>query len=620
MLPTLLPLSLLAGCAVGPDAASTDTPAGRTSPDEHVLSAQRDALQAVEAERLEGAARGGLASDAPADWVAAAETIAAGRYLPDHGAVFEAMQQELEARAATAAPEVRARIHNALYETERDPDERARHRRITTDARVQARYATDESTALTRAEQDGVTVDMAHAAIRTLLAEYVRPLEPDPLLAGAAHRLSILPGVDAPIEPPPAETPVVEGFDALLALSAEHDVPREVAIAELTEAIFEAADPWSGPVWPAQVAAWERHHDGVRAGIVGITVDRGPNGVVVQSLVEGGPAWKAGVHQGDRLVRIRHEDGTADLTEDREDVLQVAVDALRGPDGTAITLFVEREGLADERAFTLARATVPERTVFGYARDGLSWADPPLDGVKLVHIASFRPHTLDELDAVLPAEDAAHTEAVVLDLRGNGGGDLSIAAAVIDRFVSDGPMLVLEGRMTGDAETDAALLEQRAKGTVATPGDAWEGKRLVVLVDNESASSAEIVAGSLQQAADAHVIGARTTGKGVSQVLRVDDQRGFALQFTNLAWALPDGRWVHRSPGAETWGITPDTLLPLTPTERFVVGVMAARREALAVHEDGSAMAYTGPEVDPGLPPLDADPQLALALQLAAEP
>jgi carboxyl-terminal processing protease len=603
MSPLLFAIAVSTGCGLD----STDDGAVG-------LADERAALQAAEAERLRTAARNGLDSTAPADWVAAAETIAVGRFLPGRADAFAALQDRLEARAAEAAPEVQAQIHNALYETETDPAERARHRRITTDARVRARYATDDAASLTRQEQAGVTVEMAHAAIETLLAEYVRPLDPGSLLEGAAHRLSILPGVDGPIAPPPPGTPVVAGFDALLQLSAEHDVPREVAIAELTEAIFEAADSWSGPVWPAQVAAWERHHDGVRAGIVGIQVAQRDGSVIVSALVEDGPAWTAGVHQGDRLLRIRHETGVADLTEPQDDPVRTAVEALRGPDGTAVTLFVERSG--EEKAFTLPRATLAERTVFGWQRDGLAWSDP-MEGVAFAHIARFRPHTLDELDAVLPPEKADATEAVVLDLRGNGGGDLSIAAAVIDRFVAEGPMLVLEGRTTGDAEVDAALLAQRAEGTIATAGDPWEGKRLVVLVDGESASSAEIVAGSLQQAADAHVIGSRTAGKGVSQVLRVDEEHGFAMQFTNLAWALPDGRWVHRSPGATTWGITPDTEVPLTPTERFVAGVMAARREALAVHADGSPMAYTGPEVDPALPKLSVDPQLDAAFRIA---
>ncbi|MCB9673747.1 MAG: hypothetical protein H6737_01445 [Alphaproteobacteria bacterium] len=572
------------------------------APDPSTLDSERAALRAIEVDRLELAARDALDRGALDE---AAQAVAAGSHVDE--ARFAPLRAELDAALPAAPPMLRARATSALYDAAVNPETRAKLRQATEDALVLARYADADELAITRREQSGVDRTMGHAALDALRAEYVVPLDEGVLLAAAAHRLTLITSLQ--IAPDPEATDFDSAFDALVDLGIEHGLDEEIAVAELTEAAFAAADTWSSPIWPAQIAAWERHHDGVASGVVGVVLDHAEGGVVVDRLVEGGSAWKAGVHKGDRILEIRHEGGTLDLRAPGADGPERAAAALRGPDGIAVPVLVSREG--HEKTFALERGTIQERTVSGWRRDGTDWDAFVAPGVAFVHIASFKPHTLDELAAVLPDAPA---EALVIDLRGNGGGDLSVTARIIDAFVASGPMLHLEGRLTGDAETDAALLAKRAEGTEASPGDPWEGVPLAVLVDGDSASAAEVLAGALQQSANAKVVGAPTTGKGVSQVLRVDQEHGIALQFTNLLWALPDGRRIHRTDDAAVWGIQPDVRIELTPTERFAVGVLQAQREALAVHADGSPMAYSGPELDPELPALSADPQVRAAL------
>ncbi|MEZ4319324.1 MAG: S41 family peptidase [Myxococcota bacterium] len=576
--------------------------------EDRALEGRRDDLKRWERQQLAARATEALASG---DLAAAAQAVAAGRTEDPAG--FASLDEALRTAATTAPPEVQAAVWAALYEAATTPAERVQLRRATTDALVRARYADADEVALTRREQAGVTRERAHAALAALRAEYVTPLDDRVLLDAAARRIALLAGLGTP--PSIDAGPFDDAFDGLLDQAVELSLSEETAAAELTEAVFSEVDPWSSPIWPAQIAAWERHHDGVQSGVVGIQADDLDGRAVVRTLVEGGSAWASGVHQGDVFAEVRHDRGTVKLREPTERAAEKAASALRGADGTAVTVVFERDGA--ERTFTLPRGTIPERTVFGWARSGAGWTTTVAPGIDYVHVASFRPHTLGELDAVLPAS----ATRIVLDLRGNGGGDLSVAAALIDRFVASGPMLVLEGRLTGDAEVDAQLLAKRAEGTLASPGGPWEDAELVVLVDSASASSAEVVAGGLQQAANAWVVGDRTAGKGVSQVLRVDEAHGIALQFTNLAWGLPDGTRIHRSDASTSWGIAPDEVLVLSPTERFVVGVMQARREALAVHADGTPMVYTGPEVDPGVPELGGDPQIQAALRhFAPEP
>lgn len=557
-------------------------------------STERAALHAAELDRYADLARQALDGG---DLEQAAQAVIAGNSLDPER--FGRLSLELETATPRAEPLVRARVRAALYEAAQTHEAREHHRQLATDAMFASRYATPDDTALSRREQAGVTRSRAIAALSTLKAEYVHPIEDAELVRPAAHRLQLM--LQDDVAPPPGT--LLEAFDTLSQRGIDAGFPAETVWAELTEAAFEGVDPWSSPVWPAQIAAWQNHHDGVVSGVVGVVVDRDATGVVVRKLVPDGSAYAAGMHVGDRFVEVRHEAGTLTITPETtpEDVASV----LRGPNGVAVTATVLRGDRT--QTFMLERGSVTERTVYGWTRD-----DPVVrPGLHFVHIAGFRPHTLDELDALLTGP----VKRLVLDLRGNGGGDLEGAVKLVDRFVADGPMLHLEGRMTGDAQVDATLRATRSQGTVASPGDRWEGIRLAVLVDQGTGSSAEIVAGALQQSANAHVIGAQTVGKGVSQVLRTDETHGIALQFTNLTWALPDGRHIHRTPTSASWGVQPDTSLRLSPMERFAVGVMQSKRQALPTHSDGTPMPYSGVEWDPALPGLTADPQVTAALE-----
>src|SRR5690606_2525549 len=118
---------------------------------------------------------------------------------------------------------------------------------------------------------------------------------------------------------------------------------------------------------------------------------------------------------------------------------------------------------------------------------------------------------------------------------------------------------------------------------------------LVVLVDRDTSSAAEILAGALQERARAVVVGAPTWGKGLSQALRAAPGGGYALQVTNLVWTLPSGRQLsHELEGGG--GIRPDLHVELGPAERYLVAQLTSRRTALRTHADGTPMRPTTPD------------------------
>lgn len=388
--------------------------------------------------------------------------------------------------------------------------------------------------------------------------------------------------------------PEAVGVEPRIARAIAAGLPEAVAVGEGVGAALGSLDRYTRPVWPAELGSWEQHHAGVATG-VGVALVAAPDGrPVVELPTPGGPAWRAGVHAGDLVVRV----------DDRPVAAVAEADAaLQGETGSAVAVAVHREGLP--LRFALVREEVPEDTVFGWRRTADGWDPFVAPGVALVHVAAFRPHTDEEVDALL----APHApEAVVLDLRGNGGGDVMAAVNVADRFVADGVLAHLVGRtLAPPAPGPNGELPWNA----AVPGHALEGVPVVVLVDRESASASEIVAGALRERAGAVLVGERTFGKGLSQALRVDAALGVGWQVTNGAWQLPSGAGVEG-------GLTPDVVLALSPGERMLVAELRARRERPPVHPDGTPLPYLGTVARPELPRLSADPQLAAAVEAAA--
>ena len=290
-------------------------------------------------------------------------------------------------------------------------------------------------------------------------------------------------------------------------------------------AMTETLDPYT--VFYDEATATEgRLQQSDEAGGVGMAVAERGGALVVVGLIEGGAAEAQGVRVGDRLVRLAGRE-TAGLAEG------TARELLRGEPGSTVAVEMAREGEPAPLRFALARARPSRRDV--------THAALVADGVAYVRLAQFLGQSSRELRGALDTLRAeadgagAPLRAVVLDLRGNGGGLVREAVDVTGVFVPRGtPVVSTRGRAAG-TETG-----YRTADTPLVPE-----LPVAVLVDAASASASEIVAGALQDHDRAVVVGEPTFGKGLVQVVRPMPY-GTALKVTVSRYYTPSGRTIER--------------------------------------------------------------------------
>lgn len=297
-------------------------------------------------------------------------------------------------------------------------------------------------------------------------------------------------------------------------------------------------DPFSAYLSPSEFQSTQRSYAGQYSGI-GVYVSFRGQYPEITGLIPGSPAQKAGVKSGDQILTV---DGKAlkGLSPD------LASAAIQGPVGSVAHLAILRSGTAVNIDVRRAHITAP--FVLGATLDG---------NVYYARIFSFGTGTADQLVALL-RQNVAGKKGMVLDLRGNPGGFVDAAQSVIGAFITSGEAFELRDR-SGHVEHD------NVTGTHAAPSIP-----LVVLVDKDSASASEIVAGSLQVHHRAKLIGTTTFGKGSVQ----EDfplSNGGDLHLTIEHWFLPDGSTVQGK------GLTPDQAVPLaSPEDEFEVSDAAA--------------------------------------------
>lgn len=252
------------------------------------------------------------------------------------------------------------------------------------------------------------------------------------------------------------------------------------------------------------------------------------NGLVkVIAPIDDTPAQRAGIEAGD-LVTHLDDEPVLGLT------LEQAVERMRGPANSEITLTIRRTGLDEVLEIPITRAIVKIRSVRARMVE---------EEVILARISTFSERTAEDLDASLDELLQEHGDVVlgtVLDLRNNPGGLLDQAVAVSDAFLERGEIVSTRGR-----DADAVLRFS------AQEGDIIDGLPLVVLINSGSASASEIVAGALQDHRRALILGTRSFGKGSVQTLLPLSGRG-ALRLTTAHYYTPSGRSIQAE------GIDPD--------------------------------------------------------------
>lgn len=255
-------------------------------------------------------------------------------------------------------------------------------------------------------------------------------------------------------------------------------------------------------------------------GGLGIEIDIRNDWLTVIAPIEGTPAHRIGLLGGDRIVKIEGK-STRGIT------MTGAIQKLRGPRGTDVTITIQREGEPELLDYTITRdiikiKSVPFATMIG-------------DDLGYVRIAAFSDDTGDEVREALRELRSEGMEKLIVDLRRNSGGLLSQAIAVSEQFLEEDEVIVVtRGRKPQQNRVFKA-------GSRARGGD----YPLVVLVDNMSASASEIVAGAIQDLDRGLVVGLPTFGKGtVQSVMRLPG--GNALKLTTAMYYTPSGRCINK--------------------------------------------------------------------------
>ncbi len=374
---------------------------------------------------------------------------------------------------------------------------------------------------------------------------------------------------------------------------------RAASIDAMLETI---GDPHTVFVPPSARADFDKDLRGTYVGI-GCEVNIVDRYLTIISPMDGSPALEAGVMAGDVVLEIEGQ-STFDKPVD------ACIEMLMGAPGTPVRIKV-RHLDGEEEDITIVRNRINTRTVRGLFRIGQQWSycidgsGPPL-GLAYIRLTQFNQDTDEDLRAALESINtggAGGLNGLILDLRDNPGGSLETAVQVSDLFLEGGTIVSVRPKPGKGVEEIASA---RREGTLPH-------FPMIVLVNGQSASASEIVAGALQQNGRAKILGTRTYGKGSVQDVRELDYNRGTLKFTTAMYYLPNGRSINRLADSVVWGVDPDPGMVVGVNDEDYIAMLRARREFEIIRE-----------VNPGLPQCGdgawvrenlKDEQLALAVE-----
>jgi carboxyl-terminal processing protease len=383
-------------------------------------------------------------------------------------------------------------------------------------------------------------------------------------------------------------------FSDVLDIVKENYV-EEVEDEELVEGaisgMLKTLDPHSSYLNPDAYKELQVETKGSFGGI-GIEITIRDGVLTVVSPLEGTPAHELGVQAGDQIIRV-------DGAPTKEMTLMEAVKKMRGPKGTKVVLTIMREGFTKAKEFVITRATIAIKSV------RTKILEP---GYGYLRLSQFQSTTLKDLRQALAKleEENQPMKGLILDLRNNPGGLLDQAVKVSDEFLNEGLIVYTGGRLKSQ--------DMRFEAHGNTQPHSYP---IVILVNEGSASAAEIVAGALQDHKRAVVVGVKTFGKGSVQTV-MPLRNGAALRLTTAIYYTPNGRSIQAK------GIEPDIVVARQrpeEQEKESARSKVIREEDLKNHMDteGKTPSNKTPEAaqqDEIKEQLEKDNQLARALEV----
>jgi carboxyl-terminal processing protease len=362
------------------------------------------------------------------------------------------------------------------------------------------------------------------------------------------------------------------------------------------QGMIEKLDPFSEFIPPQR---YTEFHSVIeqRFGGIGIQIE-GPPAVprlTVVTPIPNTPAYRAGILAGDTILEINGR-STEGLT---------AVDSLkimRGPIDTSVELLVQRLNSTERFRVQLSRADIEVDSLYGdRIQEDSTWnyflEEEP--NFAYIRISLFGERTAAEFKAALDSI-AGRAQALIIDLRFNPGGILPAAVELCDALIDSGVIVRTKGRRSSFDTAFRASPKQRIDKSLP----------IVVLINGDSASASEILAGCLQDHGRAKIAGSRSYGKGtVQQIFELENGRS-AIKFTTARFLRPSYKNIHRTEGMteeQDWGIRPDPELSLSLDD----GQQIYLNRRWIYRGDPRIM--VGSERPPE-PPFAADPQLELVV------
>jgi carboxyl-terminal processing protease len=330
-------------------------------------------------------------------------------------------------------------------------------------------------------------------------------------------------------EPPPEASKDFEPFWQVYNLIQSNyldDVQNNTLVDGAIKGMVDSlGDQFSGYMDPSSYDLINQDLSGEITGI-GVVIEtvEETKAIRVVQVMKGTPAETSGLQPGDIFIKVNGEDITG------MSQLELA-GKVRGPEGEKVVITVKRDD--EEKDFTITRAKITIPTVESRLLD---------NNIGYIKLNDFSTHAREQMDKAFESLDVTKLDGLVFDLRGNPGGLLTSAIDIASAFIKDGTVLI-EDFGNGNEQTF------KANGNylgVSIP--------LVVLVDKNSASASELVAGALQDTGRATLIGETTFGKGTVQTWQ-SLVNGGGIRLTIARWLTPDHHWIHKL------GITPDVVV-----------------------------------------------------------
>jgi carboxyl-terminal processing protease len=297
-------------------------------------------------------------------------------------------------------------------------------------------------------------------------------------------------------------------------------INKKTLVENTITSMLQTLDPHSSYITADELAANNEPLQGNFEGI-GVEFNIVDDTIRVIDAIVGGPAEAVGMEAGDRIVKV---DGkpVAGIKITNKQVMQ----NLKGPGGTKVKVSVLRNGKSKLLEFTITRGTIPIYSV------DVAYMITPKTGY--IKVARFAATTYEEYMEAFHKLKEKGMENLIIDLRGNGGGYLNTATSMADEFLDAGKgILYTQGKA------------RPRKDYKATDKGEFEKGKLIVLIDDGSASASEILAGALQDNDRATIVGRRSFGKGLVQE-QSDFSDGSAMRLTIARYYTPSGRCIQK--------------------------------------------------------------------------